>query len=144
MIYNRVTYSSGLLEKEDFVYGLGFNTELLRHFMKKKSDEYDFYHEDGMSIDGTIRKKKYHPLLNKVLIDLREDKNKREVVIESVHKHWYYGYYWCLVFRAVGTNSHGTLYFKNENSIDYSILEGIDNTHNNYKFKNKKLNWKNI
>ncbi len=145
MIYNRNTYEGKFLRKEDFITGLGFNTSILGKLREikeiKKSSEFDFYHENGMSIDGTIRVKKYHPLLNKVLIDNREDENGRELIVESVHKHWYNGYYWMLVYRIGGTKSHGSFSFKNINSIDSTILEGIEEDTKNITFKEDGLNW---
>ncbi len=144
MVYSRNTYEGNFLTKDDFIRGLGYDTSLLIRLRKVKNQENvkeDYYHEAGMSIDGTIRVKKFHPLLNKILIDNNENKNKRELIIESIHKHWHIGYYWCLVYRTVGTKSHGTLYFKNINSIDSTILESIDRARTNITFKDTTLNW---
>lgn len=145
MIYNRNTYETENLVKEDFISGLGFNTTLLNQLRKikgiEKSTEFDYHHENSTAIDGSIRIKKFHPLLNKILIDSREDENERELVIESIHKHWYNGYYWVLVYRVNGTKSHGTLFYKNINSIDSTIIEGIEETINNVTFKDKTVNW---
>lgn len=145
MIYARNTYETKNLVKEDFIYGLGFNSSLLIQLRKIKnitdSNEFDFHHEDSIGIDGKIRVKKYHPLLNKILIDDREDKNSRELIIESVHKHWYNGYYWVAVYRMLGTKSHGICYFKNVNCIDETIIESINETIEEIKFKDKNINW---
>lgn len=138
MIYNRNTYDGEFLTKDDFITGIGYDTQLLGKLMKKKDNEFDFYHENGMSIDGTIRVKKYHPLLNKVIIDNRDGEKG---IIESVHKHWYYGNYWCLVFRKMGTKSHGVLNFKNENSIDKTTLQAIKETEKNWIFEDNNLTW---
>lgn len=143
MIYHREIYEGEHLKKEDFIRGIGYNTSLLEKLLKK-DNTHDYYHEAGMSIDGTIRIKREHPLLNKVLIDNREDKNSRELIVESVHKHWYFGYYWVLVYRIGGTKSHGTLFYKNTNSIDSAIIEGIGETIENILFKDKSLNWGNF
>jgi len=140
MIYHREIYEGEHLKKDDFIRGIGYNTSLLAK-LSKKDNTHDYYHEAGISIDGTIRIKREHPLLNKILIDYREGKNSREIIIESIHKHWYYGYYWCLVYRTIGTKSHGVLNYKNENSIDSTILEAIVEIHKNIQFKDKALNW---
>lgn len=133
-IYNRNTYEGKFLKKEDFLNGLGFDNQLIRHFLnkRKENNEYNFHHETSTAIDGTLRVKKYHPLLNKIIVDTRDGE---EGIIESVHKHWYNGNYWVLVFRKEGTKSHGTLWYKNENSIDNTILESIEDTRKNWKFK---------
>lgn len=144
MIHSRNTYEGQFLKKEDFITGLGFDTYILgklKNLKIKKTNEFDFYHENGTSIDGTIRIKKYHPLLNKVLIDNREGKEYRELVIESVHKHWHIGYYWTLVYRINGTKSHDICFFKNENSIDSIVLEGIQETKDFLAFKEYGINW---
>ena len=142
-IYNRNTYETENLKTEDFIRGIGFDNNLLVKLnCLKKSNEFDFYHEEGVSIDGTIRIKKYHPLLNQILIDSCD--NDRELIVESVHKHWYQGYYWCLVYRIVGTKSHGTLFYKNINSIDTTIINGVDETINTKFFKDTTINWNNF
>lgn len=139
MIYNRNVYEGEFLKKEDFIRGLGFNTSILTKLNKKRTAEFDFYNKDSIAIDGSIRIKKFHPLLNKIIIDSRDG---QKVIIESVHKHWYNGYYWCIVYRTLGTRSHGTLYYKNENSIDSTIIEAVEETINNWKFMNCDLQWK--
>lgn len=142
MIYSRNTYNTENLTHEDFIHGLGYDTSLYNQIREirciKKSSVDDYYHEDGMSIDGTIRIKKFHPLLNKVLIDIEDD---RELVIESVHRHWYIGYYWIILYRINGTKSHGTCIYKNENCVDSTILEGVNDTLLTKKFKDKELSW---
>lgn len=146
MIYNRNTYETKNLVKEDFINGLGFNSSLLTQLRKIKnftdSNEFDFYHEDSVGIDGKLRVKKFHPLLNSILIDNREDENGRELIIESVHKHWYNGYYWIAIYRILGTKSHGICFFKNVNCIDKTIIEAINETIQFVNFKDININWK--
>ena len=142
-ISKRNTYTGNFLTKEDFITGIGFDYSLLGRLMgKKKSHEFDFYHEDGISIDGTVRIKKSHPLLNKILIDKRFGKNRRRVIIESVHKHWHSGYYWCLIYRVLGTESHGGFDYKNVNSIDSTIIKSVESVELNWEFEDTNLNWK--
>jgi hypothetical protein len=142
MIYSRNTYNTENLTHEDFIHGLGYDTSLYNQIRKirgiKKDNTYDYYHEDGISIDGTIRVKKEHPLLNKILIDIEDG---RELIIESIHRHWYIGYYWVIVYRIYGTRSHGTCIFKNENCTDYTVIEGVSDTLLTKKFKDKELSW---
>jgi hypothetical protein len=142
MIYSRNTYNTENLRHEDFIHGLGYDTSLYNKIIKirgiGKSSVDDYYHEDGISIDGTIRVKKEHPLLNKILIDIKDN---RELVIESVHRHWHIGYYWIILYRINGTKSHGTCIYKNENCVDSTVLECVYETLLTKKFKDKNLSW---
>ena len=141
-INKRNTYSGNFIRDEDFITGIGFDINLLGKLMgKKKNTNFDFYHKDGISIDGTVRIKKYHPLLNKILIDKRAGQKRRKLIIESVHKFWYFGYYWCLVYRIDGSDSHGGFDYKNVNSIDINILNNIKSVENNFEFEDTNLNW---
>ncbi len=135
MIHHREIYQTENLTPEDFIHGIGFDTSLYCRILEKRNQlrtKDDYYHADGQSIDGTIRVKRFHPLLNKILVDIRDN---QRVIIESVHKHWYIGEYWCLVYRTIGTKSHGTLNFKNLSSINSITIESILETQENWKFE---------
>lgn len=61
---------------------------------------------------------KDHPLLGK-----RFERNGTIYIVESVHKHWWGGYYEHAVLLMEGTKSHGTATIKNINSINEVIVE---------------------
>jgi hypothetical protein len=144
-IYHRIKYNTENLTKDDFIHGIGYNLSLYNQILKIRNiqinTEHDYYHENSISIDGTIRIKKEHPLQNKILIDNRENKNSREIIIESIHKHWYFGYYWIIIYRIINTKSHGSIIYKNINSIDNTIFESIEETIKYITFKDNTLNW---
>ena len=128
MIFARETYNTENLKEEDFIKGIGFDLSLFNRFLESKNIKRkveSYYHENGTSIDGTIRTKKFHPLLNKIIIDNRTGEKG---IIESIHRHWYFGEYWTLLFRKEGTRSHGSLIYKNINSISKITIDSIEET----------------
>jgi hypothetical protein len=147
MIYTRYTYTTENLTVDDFKSGYGFNSSLYLEVVKKRKDgklhrSMNYYHENSYAIDGSFRKKAYHPLLNHILIRTNEDGTEEELIIESVHRHWHIGYYWMLIYRKEGTKSHGQLMYKNENCICDWLIESIEETKKEVRFKNKNLSWK--
>jgi hypothetical protein len=77
-----------------------------------------------------------HPLTGKK-ITLVEDGKEREVWVESVHKHWYWGYYLVILFYTVmdnGGHSHGTRTFENINCHFPIILDDIEENQKNIKY----------
>lgn len=103
------------------------------HYMKilrkrTKLDENGFVEHKDTKID--------HPLTGKK-IRLVEDGVKREVWVESVHKHWYWGYYLVILFYTVmdnGGHSHGTRIFENINCHFPTILDDIEENRKNIEF----------
>jgi len=78
-----------------------------------------------------------HPLTGKK-ITLIEDGKEREVWVESVHKHWYWGHYLVILYYTVmenGGHSHGTRNFENINCHFPTILDDIEETRKNMKFE---------
>ncbi len=147
-ISNREIYEGEHLKADDFISGIGFDNSLLcklRELRPTVYNEHNYHIKTFTAIDGTVKNKKYHPLLGKVLIDKRKDEDglggNRHLIIESVHRHWYFGTYWTIVYRMAGTKSHGTLSYKNENCINSVILEEIESVKSNVTFKDKTLSW---
>lgn len=104
------------------------------HYMKiyRKRSELDekgfIKHNRDTKID--------HPLTGKKII-LVEDGVEREVWVESVHKHWYWGSYLVILFYTImdnGGHSHGTRSFENINCHFPSILDDIEENRKNMKF----------
>jgi hypothetical protein len=126
MIYNRNTYKTKHLRESDFINGIGYDTSLYNQILKVRNiyprakDEYWF--EDDYSIDGSIRIKREHLLLNKII---QNKKTNEKYHIEYIGKHWYCGYYWTIIARKDGTKSHATFYTDNINCIDKTIIDGI-------------------
>jgi len=70
-----------------------------------------------------------HHLVNKEF-----EKNGKRYVIESVHKHWYMGWYELAVARQVGTKSHGTFMIKSYNCKMDVILEAVQENEREIKW----------
>lgn len=138
MITHRIKYETENLTKDDFINGIGFDTSLYNKYRNIRNipndDTHDYYCKTFTSIEGVLRVKKDHHLLNKVMVNI-DSENDREVVIESVHKHWYFGFYWAIVYRTLGTNSHGLVFYENINSVSDIIIEGVAETKRDFKFK---------
>lgn len=138
---HRKTYQGEYLTKSDFISGIGFDNHLLYTLLKLKNRQpEEYWSEDGIGIDGSIRKYKFHPLLNKILIDNREGRENRRLTIEYVGKHWYFGSYWTILY-SDENGSHGGIDFKNINCIDSSVLQSIKRTKKYFSFEDKKLSW---
>lgn len=135
MDIKRIKFQTENLTEDDYHLGFGFNKELLSEFLKLRSIKDDnqnsHYLFDFVSIDGIQRKKSYHPLLGKKIHDLEDD---RILIIESVHTHWYFGFYKCLVYRMEGTRSHGTLIYENINCYDETVLEILEENKDKFVF----------
>lgn len=79
-----------------------------------------------------------HPLVGKKVINIDPDPEwihnfGKVSVIESVHIHWHFGYYYVLLIRD-SKNSHGIIDYANINSTDPIILECIDHSLKRYEF----------
>lgn len=76
---------------------------------------------------------KNHLLDGKQILNLEKDK---PCYVESVHKHWCKGYYLMILYYTItdsGSKSHGTIFYKNINSHDLTIIETTE------KYKNLKF-----
>ena len=127
MIYTRNTYTTDNLSADDFISGIGFDMDLLNTYYKRKGIKiksesfYLFSHHD---ICGEWHEANEHPLLGRKHID---NVTLNEVgIIESVHKHWYYGFYYAMIYRKNGTRSHGVLQFENINSVSDVIINSVN------------------
>lgn len=80
----------------------------------------DFYAtrtiEDAPRDDRRIHN---HPLEGKAF----QFQDGSRVVIETVHSHWYFGYYETAVYRLLGTRSHGTQVVANHSSRSETIVD---------------------
>lgn len=131
------TYETKNLKHEDFIKGFSFNSRLIMELRRIKNIKQESYwHEAGFSIDGTERIKRYHPLLNKVIINQTTGERG---IIESVHKHWLSGTYWVLLYRKEGTQSHGTLWYKNINSINSIVIDAAKECKKKFKFEDSTI-----
>jgi hypothetical protein len=79
-----------------------------------------------------------HPLIGKKVINIDPDPEYlhnfgKVSVIESVHVHWNFGYYYVLLIRDA-KNSHGIIDYVNINSTNECILESIESCKNRYEF----------
>lgn len=57
----------------------------------------------------------------------------RELYIQSVHKHWFMGYYYVLLYYSImenGNHSHGTLSYENISCHYPDILDEIEENRN--------------
>jgi hypothetical protein len=130
MIYSRDTYTTENLQPSDFRLGLGFDFSIL-HKLKVLQKKESYYWFTFTAIDGTLCEKRHHPILGLKI----QDKRDGEIgIIESLHKHWLSGYYWVIVYRKLGTKSHGTLFIKNINSISDVVINSIEEFNKNYIF----------
>lgn len=143
MINTRNTYQTENLSESDFRLGLGYDTTLMNRlrYIKSKGNSKkicdSYWLESGYSIDGSIRIKRFHPLLGKTIVNKETNKS---YVIDSVHKHWYMGNYWVLT--AVDSkNSHTSLFYQNINCIDNTVIDGIKKTKENYYFVDQNCNF---
>ena len=143
MINARNTYSTENLRPEDFICGFGVDMSLFHRIREKRgitetSGKQDYWLADGTSIDGSPRFKRYHPLLGQTIQNI---KNGERGVIEFVGRHWWMGWYWVLLYRKIGTQSHGQLFYKVENTVDKIILSAVEDTRLGYTFENKDIDW---
>ena len=60
-----------------------------------------------------------HPMLGTVF----KRPDGQICIIETVCKHWHFGYYFHIVFRMHNTKSHGTMVLKNISSVNDVIIE---------------------
>lgn len=76
-----------------------------------------------------------HPLVGKKII-ITNDEDGREVWVESVHKHWYMGYYLVALYYTImdnGGHSHGTRAFENINCHCPCMLDDIEENQKSMK-----------
>lgn len=65
-------------------------------------------------------------IIDHPLIDKEFEKKGKRYIVESVHKHWYMGWYELAVARQAGTKSHGTFMIKSYNCSYDVVLEAIE------------------
>ncbi len=128
----RFAYTTENLTCDDFKLGITFDMRLLSKLMSNKVRKTESYYLfTHTSIDGILREEKYHPILGLKIYN----KVDNEIgIIESLHKHWYYGQYWEVIYRKENTRSHGMLSIKNINSISDIIISSIDDFEKDWKF----------
>lgn len=133
------------LTEDDYQYGFGINTSLYNKIdaARIKYNELhpenqlplkDSFIEDydvriGFNIAGkpfNTRHHVYHDL------KLYENETGKRYVVDSVHKHHYFGYYIMLLIRAEGSNSHGSIYWENITCKDPTVIEGIEEAHSRF------------
>lgn len=73
-------------------------------------------------------------IVDHILLNKEFEKNGKRFVVESVHKHWYMGWYELAVARQVGTKSHGTFMIKSHNCKMDVILEAIEENEREIKW----------
>lgn len=132
----RIKATGEHLQKEDYVTGFGLNTSHYFAVMKAR-EEYnknggnlplrsdfkdDYELQVGTKIDGRPFNNRPHPWLGKVI---KNTKTGETYVIEGVHKHFDYGYYWTIVMRREGTKSHGSIWWENINCRYETITKEI-------------------
>ncbi len=141
----RLTPTGEFLKQEDYTLDyngkpLGFGLHTTHYFKLNNArkqaglpvredfkDHYDL--RVGCGIDGTPFDNRPHPLLGKVIKNvLSED----VYIIEAVYKHFDYGYYWTLLIRREGTQSHGTLWWENINCKYDLIVNDIKQNREEY------------
>lgn len=89
---------------------------------------------EGYYITGEKIDTKHHPLHDMVLVKI---KTGERYEIDIVSKHWSQGYYWSLVYHKVGSNSHGTLFWKNISCHSNTVLDGINKAQKEYRLEPK-------
>lgn len=86
----------------------------------KHKFDYALYMRYIIKIKSTFTDKiiKDHPAIGQYFIY-----NNNLCVIETVSRHWHFGYYEYVVYRKHGTLSHGTIMMKNISSLCSIIIE---------------------
>jgi hypothetical protein len=102
-----------MLEKEDIIYE-NFDMELYQRIRK------DLYPEGGRIFGHEWEEQKMY-----------DTKKDRYVTIQSVHRHWYQGWYKVILYYTEYVHfgevkkSHGTLWYENENCTNEMVLKNI-------------------
>jgi hypothetical protein len=94
-----------------------------------------FEHKDRdgkYRIDGTLIKSVHHPLHDKLLVDEKGNKYQIDVVTED----FYYGRFISIMYRKLGTKSHGCLYWENISSIDEIVINSVKKNKKRFKLIN--------
>lgn len=139
--YYRITPEGNFLKKEDYRFGFGMNTSLYNQIHNERLSRglqtRDDFKEDwdthtGENIEGKPFNTRHHPYQDLKLV---EAKTGKIYVVDSVHKHHYFGFYIVLLIRAEGSQSHGVAYWENISCKDSSVIEGIEETKERFNIK---------
>jgi hypothetical protein len=136
----RLKVKGNHLEEKDYVTGFGLHTTHYFEVCKAREaaglptrkdfkDDYDL--REGCGITGEPFNTRPHPLLGK---RIKSRKTGEEYVIEAVYKHFDYGFYWTILIRREGTQSHGTLWWENITCKYDLIVNDIEENRNEFFF----------
>jgi len=145
MIYYRITPEGKFLKKEDYkvlqdgkIHGFGLSSTHYNQVHKARI-QYNILHPDnplplredfkedwdvrtGFNIENKPFNTRYHPYHD---LRLFEKETGKIYVVDSVHKHHYFGYYIMLLAREEGSKSHASIIWENISCQDPTTLEAL-------------------
>jgi hypothetical protein len=91
----------------------------------------------GLPVEDLSVELKDHEFIDQKMYSISEE---CEYTVDRVHKMWHNG--WFIIIMAIDShNSHRTVYWQNINCKDESILEGIDESREDFLFITKDGNY---
>lgn len=130
------------MKREDFKinlihYGKVYSKRLVKpdnrnfYIDEDYPETYCFALQRFLGVNGLIDD---HPLTGKQIVRMNDDLKTadKEYIIQSVHLHWYDGYYYVLLIRD-NHNSHGCPMWENLNCREQTFIDAINENRRIYK-----------
>lgn len=141
MSCRRVTPEGQHIKTQDYRFGFGLHlshynlveeARLKRGLPTRKDFTEDWDTREGYNIAGKRLHTRHHPYQDLHLI---ERETGKRYIVDSVHKHHYFGFYMVLLVREEGSQSHGVVCWENISCHDPITLEGIKEAHERFEIK---------
>jgi hypothetical protein len=149
-IYYRFKPELETLKEDDYITGWGINSSHYNDIQtarekhnKENPDNLLPLREDfkeaydartGFNIEGKALSTRYHPLHDKVLLEISTGKR---YCIDAVHIHNYFGKYMDLLVREEGSKSHGVRTWEVYTCKEPTIVNSCEENNRDYKLIDK-------